>query len=186
VRDNPSMRGGEESSNNKNPVIRRANQSELSVVLDILTEAATWQAAEREAVWPIPFPRTTVEASIARAETYVLCRTDIIIGTVALCWDDPAWDEQSPDSGYVHRLAVSRGVSGDGLGGTMLAWAERQVADAGRTWLRLDCPASNQGLRAYYGQQGFELVREIDVTSPPEFGACVTWHLALQQRRVRL
>jgi len=67
----------------------------------------------------------------------------------------------------------------------LLAWADRQVSDAGRRWLRLDCPASNRGLRTYYERLGFELVRETHVTSPPEFGACVTWHLALQQRPVK-
>ena len=166
------------------PLIRWATATELEVVLDILTEAAAWQGAEREAVWPVPFPSATIHASMARDETYVLCQNDAVIGTVALCWDDAVWEEQPPDSGYVHRLAVSRHASGKALGRTMLAWATRQVADAGRTWIRLDCPASNQGLRSYYEHQGFQLIREVEVTSPPEFGASVSWHLALFQRRV--
>ncbi|MGO8874046.1 MAG: hypothetical protein ACLQPH_22085 [Acidimicrobiales bacterium] len=95
-----------------NLVIRRANHTELKVVLEVLTEAATWQAAEREAVWPVPFPSATVQASMARHETYVLCRREAAIGTVALCWDDSVWEEQLPDSGYVHRLAVLRHASG--------------------------------------------------------------------------
>ena len=163
--------------------IRRANDTELKVVLKVLTEAATWQAAERDAVWPVPFPSATVEASMARHETYVLCRSDAVIGTVALCWDDPVWEGRIPDSGYVHRLAVLRHASGEGLGATIIAWADRQIADAGRIWLRLDCPASNRRLRTYYEHLGFQLVREVEVTSPPEFGASVSWHLALQQRR---
>ena len=71
-----------------------------------------------------------------------------------------------------------------GLGASILAWASQQVADAGRTWLRLDCPTSNRGLREYYKHLGFHLVREVKVSSPPEFGASVSWDLALQQRRV--
>lgn len=55
--------------------IRRANHTDLKVVLKILTEAATWQATERDPVWPVPFPSATVEASMARNETYVLCRS---------------------------------------------------------------------------------------------------------------
>jgi hypothetical protein len=89
-----------------NLVIRQATDTELNVILGILTEAATWQAAEREAVWPVPFPRATVQASMDRDETYVLCRNDAAIGTVALCWDDPFWGEQTSDSGYVHRLPL--------------------------------------------------------------------------------
>jgi ribosomal protein S18 acetylase RimI-like enzyme len=169
---------------NGNLVIRRANRTELKVVLKVLSEAATWQAAEREAVWPVPFPSATVQASMDRHETYVLCRRNAVIGTVALCWDDPVWEEQLPDSGYVHRLAVQRHASGERLGATMLAWADRQIADAGRTWLRLDCPASNRRLRTYYEHLGFQLVREVEVTSPPQFGASVSWRLALNQRRV--
>lgn len=76
-----------------------------------------------------------------------------MIGTVALCWDDPVWEAQPPDSGYVHRLAISRQASGNGLGVTMLAWADRQIADAGRTWLRLDCPASNRPERQPIGPE---------------------------------
>jgi hypothetical protein len=68
----------------------------------------------------------------------------------------------------------------------MLAWVDRQIPDADRTWLRLDCPASNQRLRTYCEHLGFQLVREAEVTSPPEFGASVSWHLALHQRRVTL
>lgn len=168
----------------RNLVIRRANLTELKVVLKVLTEAATWQAAEGEAVWPVPFPTATVQASMALHETYVLCHSEAVIGTVALCWDDPVWEGRLPDSGYVHRLAVLRHASGKGLGAMMLAWADRQIADAGRTWLRLDCPASNRRLRTYYEHLGFQLVREAKVTSPPEFGASVSWHLALNQRLV--
>jgi hypothetical protein len=31
----------------------------------------------------------------------VLRRNDEVMGTIALCWDDPVWEAQSPDSGYV-------------------------------------------------------------------------------------
>src|SRR5664280_1117286 len=78
----------------RNLDIRRATHAELNVVVAILTEAAIWQAAEREAVWPIPFPSATVEASMVRQETHVLCREDKVIGTVALGWDDPVWEAQ--------------------------------------------------------------------------------------------
>jgi len=147
--------------------IRRAAHAELNVVVAILTDSAIWQAAEREAVWPIPFPIATVEASMVREETHVLCHEDEVVGTVALCWDDLVWEAQPPDAGYVHRLAVARHASGNGLGATMLTWADQQVAEAGRTWLRLDCPASNRGLRSYYEHLGFQFVREVDITSPP-------------------
>jgi GNAT superfamily N-acetyltransferase len=182
--DNQSMGAAAANIDGGNLVIRRANHTELKVVLKVLTEAATWQAAEREAVWPVPFPSATVQASMACHETYVLCRSEAVIGTFALCWDDPVWEGCLPDSGYVHRLAVLRHASGEGLGATMLAWADRQIADAGRSWLRLDCPASNRRLRTYYELLGFQLVREVEVTSPPQFGASVSWHLALNQRRV--
>jgi protein-tyrosine phosphatase len=182
--DNQPMGAAAANVDSGNLVIRRANHTDLNVVLQVLTEAATWQATEREAVWPVPFPNATVQASMARHETYALCRSDAVIGTVALCWDDPVWEGQLPDSGYVHRLAVLRHAGGEGLGATMLGWADRQIADAGRNWLRLDCPASNRRLRNYYEHLGFQLVREVEVTSPPEFGASVSWHLALHQRRV--
>ena len=52
-------------------------------------------------------------------------------------------------------LAIRRRAAGTGLGRTMLRWAEREVAAAGRTYLRLDCMTANLALRSYYECAGF-------------------------------
>ncbi|MDG4858363.1 GNAT family N-acetyltransferase [Streptomyces sp. T-3] len=82
------------------------------------------------------------------------------LGAWELWWDDvPAWGEQPPVAGYVHRLMVRRGAP-SGTGRAMLARAERRIAEAGRVWCRLDCVSTNARLRDYYEGVGYTAVGE--------------------------
>ncbi|WP_327356580.1 GNAT family N-acetyltransferase [Streptomyces sp. NBC_01304] len=82
------------------------------------------------------------------------------VGAWELWWDDvPAWGEQPPVAGYVHRLMVRRGAPA-GTGRAMLAQAERRIAEAGRQWCRLDCVSTNARLRDYYEGSGYTVVGE--------------------------
>jgi protein-tyrosine phosphatase len=86
------------------------------------------------------------------------------VATLALKWNDPTfWGDRPADAGYVHALAVRRAHAGSGLGARLLAWAEEQVAAAGREYLRLDCRAENDELRRYYERQGFAPRGEVSV-----------------------
>lgn len=162
--------------------VRIASSDETSLVTDILTEAASWQAARGWPSWRVPFPRGIVEESIARRETYVLRLNETAVGTLALSWDDPTfWGSQPPDAGYLHRLAIRRRASALDLGAVMVQWAQRKVAQASRGWLRLDCAATNEPLRAYYEALGFVLVLEADVELPPNLGVANPWPAALYQ-----
>lgn len=84
-----------------------------------------------------------------------------IAGAYELWWqDEPAWGTQPPEAGYVHRLMVNREQAPVGTGRTMLAHAERRIAEEGRDWARLDCLASNPQLRTYYEDAGYTVVGE--------------------------
>jgi len=85
-----------------------------------------------------------------------------IAGTLVVQWDDPLfWAGYPNDAGYLHRLAVRR--HGDGLGSRLLRWAERHAAAAGKVYLRLDCVASNESLRAYYERAAYQHVGNVTV-----------------------
>lgn len=62
--------------------------------------------------------------------------------------DEPAWGEQPPVAGYVHRLMTRRGAPA-GTGRAMLERAEQRIAQAGRDRCRLDCVSSNPRRREY-------------------------------------
>jgi hypothetical protein len=53
--------------------------------------------------------------------------------------------------------------SGAGLGGRLLRWGERHASAAGKSYLRLDCVASNETLRAYYERAAYEYVGDVTV-----------------------
>lgn len=65
----------------------------------------------------------------------------------ALRSDEPVWREQNAFAAYVHRLMVTRGEAGLGLGAALLAWAEQQAREKRAPLLRLDCVESNEALR---------------------------------------
>jgi ribosomal protein S18 acetylase RimI-like enzyme len=82
-----------------------------------------------------------------------------VVGAWELWWEDEAaWGTQPPVAGYVHRLMVDRSAAAPGTGLRLLRAAERRVAEAGRTCVRLDCLAGNAQLNAYYREAGYRIV----------------------------
>jgi len=66
-------------------------------------------------------------------------------------WSDMA----EGDAAYVHRLAVRRAFSGQGVSTALLAWSVERTRMLGRRFLRLDTEASRAKLRALYENFGF-------------------------------
>ena len=165
----------EPTSGHSGIFIERAALEDADVVLDILAEAARWLLARGIQQWvPEQFKREPLLARIMAGEVYLVWRNNAALATLTLQWADPhIWGEQAADAGYVHALAIRRAAGGQGVGRALLAWAERQVADAGKTHLRLDCMAENTALRAYYEQAGFTHVRDV-------FGK--TWGASLYEK----
>lgn len=132
------------------------------MVLDLLAEAAAWLGARGVEQWPDRFERGWVMPAIERGETWLAEVDGEVVGSLVVQRDDPMFWPGSPmDAGYLHRLAVRR--HGEGLGGHLLRWAERHVAGAGKQFLRLDCVASNEALRAYYERAGYRHVDDLRV-----------------------
>lgn len=162
-----------------------ARQDDLPEVQRMLSAAVHRAAALGYRQWWDPFPIDVIERSVLRGETYVAVENGSVLGTIALSWEDPLfWGEQPPDAGYVHRLCTNLEVA-PGFGVEMLTWADRTVTNKGRDWLRLDTPASNVRLRAYYESLGFLLQGEIDVVLSGIDGEAEIWHAALYERRTQ-
>ncbi|HMF82351.1 MAG TPA: GNAT family N-acetyltransferase [Acidimicrobiia bacterium] len=142
--------------------VRRARPEEFEVVLAVLADAAGWLRAQDVEQWPDRFPADWVMPAIQRGETWLAEHESGVMGTMVVQWEDPTfWFGYPDDAGYLHRLAVV--AHGIGLGSRLLAWAERHAARHGKTFLRLDCVASNAALRAYYERAGYSAVGDVTV-----------------------
>src|SRR6267378_85095 len=147
--------------------IIRALQGDLDRVLEILEEASRWLSAKGfETQWlPGPAFRQTIRDNIDRGEVYVVKNakgTVGTVGTITLQWKDKKfWGDLPPDAGYIHKLAVTRSHAGQHLGLRLPDWAQAKARAEGKTYLRLDCLASNKTIREYYEKAGFVHVRDI-------------------------
>ena len=144
--------------------LARATSDDADAILAILEDAARWLVARGIDQWhPGDFLRSSLLRIIARGEVYLArCENDPA-GTLTLQWEDvPTWGVMPPDAAYVHGFAVHRAYAGLGLGRALLDWASDQAIEGGKTYLRLDCLASNPALRAYYERAGFTLRGFVD------------------------
>ena len=131
-------------------------------MLAVLADAAAWLRARGVDQWPDRFSTDWVMPAIEAGETWLAEANGEAVGTLVVQWDDPLfWAGYPNDAGYLHRLAVRR--HDDGLGGRLLRWAERHAAAAGKSYLRVDCVASNESLRAYYERAAYEYVGDVTV-----------------------
>jgi GNAT superfamily N-acetyltransferase len=104
--------------------------------------------AKAEAFW-----RSTA-ASVARGERVVLAAEDetgAIVGTAQIILAQP---ENQPHRGDLAKMLVHRRARRRGVGGKLLAAAERSALDAGKTLLVLDT-ASDDAERLY-ARQGWQ------------------------------
>jgi GNAT superfamily N-acetyltransferase len=78
-------------------------------------------------------------------------------GVIKFQLEDPLFwpDVPHTDSAFVHRLAVRRRFAGKSVSTALLSWAAENARSLGKHYLRLDCEASRQKLRAFYERFGF-------------------------------
>nr|WP_202511152.1 GNAT family N-acetyltransferase [Streptomyces sp. SID5643] len=141
--------------------VRPAAEADLAALVRLRDDAARrllsrgvtgqWRPGERD---EDHFRRVMAHGEVWLAET-----GGRLAGAWELWWEDEeAWGPQPPVAGYVHRLMVDRTVTAPGTGRLLLDAAERRVAGAGRTRVRLDCLAGNARLNAYYAEAGYRVV----------------------------
>ncbi|TMI16593.1 GNAT family N-acetyltransferase [Candidatus Bathyarchaeota archaeon] len=143
--------------------IIRAEIGDLDRVLEILEEASRWLSSKGlETQWrPSPAFRQTIKDNIERGDVYVAKGLEGTFGTITLQWNDKKfWGDIRQDAGYIHKLAITRSHAGQHLGLRLLNWAEAKARAEGKSYLRLDCLASNKTIRQYYERVGFTHVRD--------------------------
>lgn len=150
-------------------VVRPAATEELGATEQLLTDASEWLASRGIDQWQYPPHRDRIQAAIAVGTVYLVCRESDGDAIATFQLDDFADPEfwtpaDQPDAAlYLHRMAVRRTEAGAGVGAYMLDWAAGRATQAGKRWVRLDAWKDNPGLHAFYEDEGFRLVRIVDL-----------------------
>ncbi|MFE6777528.1 GNAT family N-acetyltransferase [Streptomyces sp. NPDC057702] len=143
---------------------RRADASDVTEFVRLRDAAARWQIARGIQQWqPGDLGPDHFRDRLRDGELWLatLGPGGPVAGAWELCWEDlPAWGEQPPVAGYVHRLMTDRRTAPPGAGRHLLTAAEHRIAATGRTRCRLDCLSNNPRLRRYYEDAGYAVVGE--------------------------
>jgi ribosomal protein S18 acetylase RimI-like enzyme len=140
--------------------IRVAAGDDARAVLRLRDDLAAWMVQRRIDLWqPGEMPLTWVEHSIAQGWVHTVWKQGELVGSVTVAWQEPfVWGASDTPAGYIHMLMVDRAYAGNGVGRSILGWAEGQIAASGRRLARLDCATSNGRLCGYYEQAGYVAV----------------------------
>jgi GNAT superfamily N-acetyltransferase len=138
--------------------IRPAGPQDITIVADILREAARWLEESGRAMWRQGELLPGAVAADVHSGLFFLAAWDgEPTGTIRYQLEDPLFwpDVPQHDSAFVHRLAVRRRFAGGEVSSALLLWAIARTYSLGRRYLRLDCEASRLRLRAVYERIGF-------------------------------
>ncbi|MGW6060116.1 N-acetyltransferase family protein [Streptomyces sp. NPDC055189] len=141
---------------------RLADEDDIPTLVALYDGAARWMRKQGIDQWkPGEKGAEHFRDRIASDEVWLAYDGEMVTGAYEVWWaDEPAWGEQPPVAGYVHRLMTRRGAPA-GTGRAMLERAERRIAEAGRERCRLDCVSTNPRLREYYEAAGYTVVGEL-------------------------
>lgn len=138
--------------------IRQATARDLDEVAEILREAARWLEESGMAMWREEELLPIRIAEDVRSGLFFLAECNgEAAGTVRFQLEDKLFwpDVPQHDSAFIHRLAVKRRFAGGEISSALILWAIARTHRLGRRYLRLDCVASRQRLRALYERMGF-------------------------------
>jgi len=146
--------------------IRPATTYDLDTLMALRSEAETWLRAAGIQQWTEDYAEQghrVLREAVDRGVTWLVTAPDgSPAGTITLNGPDrDFWRsvDEPDDALYVYKMIVARGHDGCGLGDAVLNWASRKAAEAGRSWVRLDCRRDNYRLHDYYKARGFDHVR---------------------------
>jgi protein-tyrosine phosphatase len=129
-------------------------------VRELRNDLARWMLQRGIAQWsPGEMSLAWIETCISWSAVHVVTLDEQLVGSVTVVWDDPfVWGDRPADAGYIHMLMVDPRFRGNGIGRSILAWAEASIRDAGRSLARLDCARTNPALCTYYEDVGYRFV----------------------------
>lgn len=137
-----------------------AQPSCAAAVAAVLREAAQWLVDEGKPLWAVSeFSDVRVQQDVNAGLYVVVAMESAVAGVVRFQREDrDFWPDAEPGtSAFLHKLAVQRAWAGQGVSAALLEFAREHARSLGLRYLRLDCVADRQPLRALYEGFGFAL-----------------------------
>lgn len=152
----------------KEIIVRQANEKDWLQIRHLLIQVSSWLAEQGSIQWSgllVGRDSHQTQERIKNEQVYLAENTDkLLLGMYILYdypsqWDRDLWGEDnSQDCYYLHRLAVNRNFSGQGISQLLLDNAKEDTRKISKKALRLDCRADVEALNRLYSKHGFELV----------------------------
>jgi ribosomal protein S18 acetylase RimI-like enzyme len=146
--------------------VRKAVKKDFSALAKVLSEATLHKSKYGDFLWGTqPYATEEIEKKYQNGNLYTVLLDDNIVGTVAITESDKrVWGDSGSDEAlYIHGLATSDEVRGQGVGSRVIEWVVHKAEKEGRRAVRLDCGYSNQPLCDYYKKEGFKEQRRLDI-----------------------
>jgi GNAT superfamily N-acetyltransferase len=140
--------------------VRQARRADVNAVEELLIEAARWVDALGEVMWEEgELAAGRVAAEVEEGQFFLAVVDGEPGGAIKFQLEDRLFwpDLTQSESAFVHRLVVGRRYKGLGVSTALLQWAVDRATSMGKRYLRLDCDASRQKLRAVYERFGFRV-----------------------------
>jgi GNAT superfamily N-acetyltransferase len=138
--------------------IRQATPDDTGTITEILTEAAHWLERNGQLMWrDEELGPARISGDVAAGLFFIAECDGEAAGVAKIQLEDELFWPDVPrgESAFVHRLAVRRKFAGGAVSSALLNWAVAHARSLDRKYLRLDCEASRQKLRAVYEKFGF-------------------------------
>lgn len=142
------------------------NEDTVEIFSKVLVEASEWLNSIGQLMWKAD--DLSVEKLLEKysLDEMRLCYDNSdIIGVYVIQWYDPLfWSElKANESGFLHKLAVSRKYSEKGYGRKLIQSAEELCKERDIEWLRLNCGTFRPRLRNFYESAGFKMLDRVFV-----------------------
>jgi GNAT superfamily N-acetyltransferase len=156
-------------------MIRHATPRYLHSILELFDSAVVWLVARgitkqwgTEPLSQSESFRARVQSWIDKEEMVIAAQDDLVLGCLAVCASVPpyaqqVYDKQPKTMLYLEAFVTHREHKGQGVGQTLLMYAEQLALEKGIAYIWLDCYAENSDLQKYYEGAGFVAFDEFRV-----------------------
>jgi ribosomal protein S18 acetylase RimI-like enzyme len=148
-----------------NPLIRRAQDTDVSDLIHLRREAEQWLNERQIDQWTDKWTKVgeeKIRRAVRQQRAWVVEIANHITATVTLGGpDEDLWKVEDGPALYLYKLIVARDYAGHDLGSLIIDWACNRASEYQYPWLRLDVWRNNLKLQDYYRKLGFIHVRTV-------------------------